>query len=93
MKLSEMLLAALACISAARGEDDDESCPVGKIRHYRDECNDGTGDLLFLLDASTEARGTFPKQLSAARKLAGLLHIGENQTRVGVASYSSNEQA
>lgn len=30
---------------------------------------------------------------SAARKLAGLLHIGENQTRVGVASYSSNEQA
>lgn len=71
MKLSEMLLAALACISAVRGEDDDESCPVGKIRHYRDECNDGTGDLLFLLDASTEARGTFPKQLVSYYSVVG----------------------
>lgn len=41
----------------------DTACPEGKIRAYQDECTEGTGDVLFLLDASTPARGAFPKQL------------------------------
>ena len=58
-----LLAAGLVLRSSSASAEDDESCAAGKIRQYQDECVEGTGDVLFLLDASKEARGTFPKQL------------------------------